>query len=158
MSEPTDIIETRTPEETFACGHAIADALHPGMVVSLTAPLGGGKTTLVQGIARGCGVPAAIPVTSPTFTLLNIYAGRCPIYHFDWYRLASGGGLETLGVEEYFDGDGVSLVEWGERFPLFLPPGTVHVEMIMGEGTMRKVVLPPAFAAASRLTMSPPAD
>jgi tRNA threonylcarbamoyladenosine biosynthesis protein TsaE len=87
----------------------------PGLVVLLAGELGAGKTCFAQGVADGLGTPPSNPVTSPSYTLLNIHHGRVPLYHFDLYRLARVEDLEDLGYDEIAEGDGVTLVEWADR-------------------------------------------
>ena len=98
--------------ETIALGERMADDLRPGDVVVLNGDLGAGKTTFTKGIAKGLGIKEIIK--SPTFTIIHEYQdGRIPLYHMDAYRLENG-GAEDLGLDEYFDGDGVSVVEWAQ--------------------------------------------
>lgn len=105
---------TRGAAETEALGRALARALEPGDVVTLTGTLGAGKTRLAAGVAEGLG--AGAHVRSPTFTLVNEYrGGRVPLFHVDLYRL-EGGGVHGLGLEEMLE-TGVVVVEWGERLP-----------------------------------------
>lgn len=98
--------------ETIALGERMAADLCPGDVVVLNGDLGAGKTTFTKGIAKGLGIKEIIK--SPTFTIIHEYQdGRIPLYHMDAYRLENG-GAEDLGLDEYFDGDGVSVVEWAQ--------------------------------------------
>ena len=99
--------------------------LSPGQVVCLQGELGAGKTVLAKGIARGLAVAA--PVTSPTFTLINEYLGRYPLYHMDFYRLSDPLELEDLGYSEFFYGAGVTLIEWPERAGELLPDARLDV-------------------------------
>jgi tRNA threonylcarbamoyladenosine biosynthesis protein TsaE len=96
-------------------------------VVVLSGDLGAGKTHLVQGVARGLGV--GDPVTSPTFNLLLVHRGRIPLYHFDLYRLEHAVELEDIGFYETIESDGVSMIEWGDRFPAALPPEYLEVSI-----------------------------
>lgn len=99
-------------EETIALGKKIGALLKAGDVLVLDGDLGAGKTTFTKGIAAGLDIPDIIK--SPTFTIIHEYQdGRLPLYHMDAYRLENGGAAD-LGLEEYFDGDGVSVVEWAE--------------------------------------------
>ena len=96
----------------MALGEEIAPSLKAGDVLVLNGDLGAGKTTFTKGLAKGLGVKEI--VKSPTFTIIREYqSGRLPLYHMDVYRLEDG-GAEDLGLEEYFDGDGVSVVEWAQ--------------------------------------------
>jgi len=99
--------------ETQRLGALLGAQLAPGDVVLLHGDLGAGKTAFTQGIAGGLEVPGT--VNSPTFTILKEYFGRLPLYHFDLYRIESPDEVMTLGFEDYFDSDGVSVIEWAER-------------------------------------------
>lgn len=99
--------------ETVAEGERIARRLAPGSVVLLVGPLGAGKTTLAKGIARGLGVTEE--VISPTYTIVSEYQGRLPLHHVDLYRIEGREQIENLGLDDFLWGDGVSLVEWGEK-------------------------------------------
>jgi tRNA threonylcarbamoyladenosine biosynthesis protein TsaE len=111
---------SESAEKTVAFGRKRASAIGRGDVLALAGDLGSGKTQFVKGIVAGLGSDAA--VTSPTFTLLHEYTGgRLPIYHFDFYRLENRAAALRLGFDDYFFGDGVSLIEWADRFPDLIP-------------------------------------
>jgi tRNA threonylcarbamoyladenosine biosynthesis protein TsaE len=112
-----------------ALGHRLADLLFPGAVVALVGPLGAGKTYLVRAIAEGLGIRDPRVVSSPTFVLIQEYTARLPIYHFDAYRLRTVGEFADLGVHEYFEGNGVCLVEWADRVEACLP--AEHLRMVI---------------------------
>jgi tRNA threonylcarbamoyladenosine biosynthesis protein TsaE len=112
---------TSGPLQTRALGRELGRRAWPGLVVLLAGDLGTGKTCFAQGVADGLGTPADSPVTSPSYTLLNIHSGRLPLYHFDLYRLARVEDLEDLGYDEIAEGDGVTLVEWADRLAMPLP-------------------------------------
>lgn len=116
---------SRSAEQTRLLGEQLGRLLPAGSLVLLQGDLGAGKTCLATGIARGVGVDSATPITSPTYTLLNSYQGQLPLYHFDLYRLADGEELDELGFDEYFNGDGVALVEWPERHPELIEQGVL---------------------------------
>lgn len=97
-------------------GAEVAAAARPGDVVGLVGELGAGKTVFVRGAVRALGGDPS-QVRSPTFTLMNVYTGRVPVYHFDLYRLAGEDGLESTGFYEFSRADGVALVEWADRLP-----------------------------------------
>lgn len=125
------------PEETKKFGEEWARKLEPGSVLALVGDLGGGKTCFVQGLARGLGVPKETAVTSPTFVLIHEYlGGRLPLFHFDFYRLKKAEEARHLNLEEYFEGEGVCVVEWADRFPKFFPETTLWIYFkILGEET-----------------------
>ena len=117
MTMATTEIISRSPEETLALGEQWGRAAQPGWVLGLSGELGAGKSQLVRGIARGLGVSGRIQ--SPTFTLVHEYrTGRLPLYHLDLYRLDSPSQVAGAGLEQYFfQNDGVSVIEWIERWP-----------------------------------------
>ncbi len=115
------VVSTNCPEETAAFGASLAQILVPGDFIALIGDLGAGKTQFARGVAAGLRVDLSIPITSPTYTLLNIYQGRLPLYHFDLYRLQGDQDVVDLGFAEYFYGEGVCLVEWAERLAGELP-------------------------------------
>lgn len=129
-------VDTASPEQTMAVGEAVAGILGSGDVVSLTGDLGAGKTTFVQGAARGLGV--AEPVLSPTFTLVREYRGVSPVFHLDIYRLDRLQDVLDLGFEEMLDSGGVVFIEWGDAIEALLPDDYLQVEMtIPDEGDGR---------------------
>lgn len=117
------ILESNSSEETEQIGRDIASTLRAGDVVTLSGELGAGKTTMTQGIARELGIEGY--VKSPSYTLINVYeSGRLPLYHIDLYRIDGAVDLETLGLEEYIYGNGVSVIEWAERIETAGPGGS----------------------------------
>lgn len=106
-------ITTQSEAETEALGEKLAAQLSPGSVVAMYGDLGAGKTAFVRGIARGLGVTGR--VSSPTFTIVNEYAGDMELFHFDMYRLGSGNELFDIGWEDYLAREGVCAVEWSEN-------------------------------------------
>lgn len=105
--------------DTDKFGKSLGGLLEPGDIICLNGDLGAGKTTLSKSIGLGLGVDEYI--TSPTFTIINEYKGRLPLYHFDVYRLSHGEELFDLGADDYFYGNGVCLVEWAENVKDYLP-------------------------------------
>jgi len=127
------------PENTFAVAREIAALLRSGDVIALVGELGAGKTQFVKGLAAGLGYSGE--VTSPTFTLIHEYTGgRMPFYHFDFYRLESEAETVTLNLEEYFDGDGVCVAEWADKFPDLLPERARWFELIILPDDRRQIV------------------
>ena len=114
-------METYSPEETFAIGKRLGEQAAPGDVYTLIGELGVGKTVFTKGIAAGLGIKE--PVVSPTFTIVQVYeGGRMPFYHFDVYRIGDLEEMEEIGYEDYFYGEGLSMVEWGNFITELLPP------------------------------------
>ena len=135
-------MRTRSPEETRAFGRSLAQKLQPGDVLLLWGNLGAGKSEMTRGIAEGLGVSG--PVTSPSFTILNVYDdGRIPLYHFDWYRLESAEELYEMGMDEYLGGDGVAVVEWPSQCPEAIPETYLSVELKPVGETEREITLTP---------------
>ena len=126
-------------QETFHLGQQLGAMLNAGDLVAFCGDLGAGKTCCIQGIAVGLGVADLSLVTSPTFTLIQEYQGRFPIYHFDVYRLTQEEDLYDLGYEEYFYGEGVTLVEWAERIPHFLPAEHLVIHLHIEANQTRRV-------------------
>jgi len=120
-------IVSPTAEATEAAGERLGATLGSGAVVALSGELGAGKTCFVQGLVRGLG--AGVRATSPTFVLVNEYAGRVPIHHVDAYRTDSMTELMDLGLLEMLGGDGVTIVEWADKLTPLLPADTIHVHI-----------------------------
>ena len=136
------MIVTNSAAETRALGERLAKQLKAGDVILLEGELGAGKSELARGIAKGLGV--AETVTSPSFTILNVYeSGRTPLYHFDWYRLESEEELYELGMDEYLGGDGIALVEWPERCPDANPADCLRVRITAEGENTRKIEAEP---------------
>jgi tRNA threonylcarbamoyladenosine biosynthesis protein TsaE len=111
---------SNSPAETEAYGRRFAKDVDAGLVLALKGELGSGKTQFVKGLVAGVGSSAA--VTSPTFTIVHEYSGRrLPVYHLDFFRLEDRQSVARLGLDDYFFGDGVSVIEWADRFPEFIP-------------------------------------
>ncbi|GAB4284235.1 MAG: tRNA (adenosine(37)-N6)-threonylcarbamoyltransferase complex ATPase subunit type 1 TsaE [Coriobacteriia bacterium] len=129
---------SRSAEDTRDLGRALAMALQPDDVVTLTGDLGAGKTRLTQGVATGLGVAEA--VTSPTFNILLEHRGSLTLYHFDLYRLERADQLEDIAFWETLEAGGVSMIEWGERFPEALPDDHLAVVITIEPDGSRRLV------------------
>ncbi len=112
-------IITNSPDETFALGKKVGRLVKPGMVICLSGEMGAGKTAITQGIVEGAGVEDY--VTSPTYTIVNEYRGRIPIYHFDVFRIEDMEELYEIGFDEYLYGEGVVIIEWASYIKEILP-------------------------------------
>lgn len=122
------IIETNTPEETFALGRKIGQQALGGQIYTLSGDLGTGKTVFSQGVGDGLGIDE--PICSPTFTIVQEYlSGRLSFYHFDVYRIADVEEMEEIGYEDYFFGSGVCLIEWAELIRELLPKETIRIRI-----------------------------
>jgi len=139
---PTLCFVCPDPPATRRLGSQLGAVLSGGDVVSLSGSLGAGKTCFVQGVAEGLAVPASVPVTSPTFTLVGEYPGRLVLRHADFYRVESLSRLSDAGFEDLLDERGALLVEWGERWPDALPDDRIrlHIRRIDG-GEQRRIEL-----------------
>ncbi len=130
---------SNSPNETESFGRRFAGTVGPGDVIALTGDLGSGKTQFVKGFAAGLG--AKTTVTSPTFTLIHEYpGGRLPIYHFDFFRIEDSQAAERLGLDEYFFYDGVSVIEWADRFPDLIPENARWLSFETKSETQRAII------------------
>jgi tRNA threonylcarbamoyladenosine biosynthesis protein TsaE len=123
LAENSDfiVVKTDSPEETEEVGKVLGGHLGPGDIVSLIGELGSGKTCFTRGIAFGLGIKKTVSIVSPTFTLINEYPGKTPLFHFDLYRIEDSERIFDLGYHEYFYGNGVAVIEWGEKVTNLLP-------------------------------------
>ncbi|MDD6050695.1 MAG: tRNA (adenosine(37)-N6)-threonylcarbamoyltransferase complex ATPase subunit type 1 TsaE [Clostridiales bacterium] len=135
-------MQTNSPAQTRALGRRLAELLLPGDVLLLDGDLGAGKSELTRGIAEGLGITTT--VTSPSFTILNVYdEGRIPLYHFDWYRLSGADELYEMGMDEYLGGDGVAVVEWPSQCPEAIPETYLAVHLTPVGESAREITLTP---------------
>ena len=120
------VTETRSPEETYELGKKIGQQARPGQVYTLTGDLGVGKTVFTQGVAAGLGITE--PVSSPTFTIVQIYEeGRLPFFFFFLYRIGDIEEMEEIGYDDYFFGEGICLIEWAELIEEILPKDRISI-------------------------------
>jgi len=123
---------SHSAQETESIGEALAKELRPGDVLAFTGSLGMGKTAFTRGLARALGCRGR--VTSPTFTIVNEYEGKTPLFHFDMYRLGSSEELFDIGWDDYLARGGVCAVEWSERVSDALPEDTIYVDIARTDG------------------------
>lgn len=122
------IYETYSPEETRKLAKELAEKLLPGTVITLDGDLGAGKTVFTQGLAEGLGIRE--PVNSPTFTIVQVYeSGKMPFYHFDVYRIGDVEEMDEIGYEDYFYGEGVTMIEWANLISEILPQERFEIEI-----------------------------
>ena len=118
--ENITVIESLSADETLKLGQSLGEQAKPGEVYTLIGDLGVGKTVLTQGIAEGLGIDE--PICSPTFTIVQVYEeGRTPFYHFDVYRIGDIEEMDEIGYEDYFYGDGLTMIEWANLIEEILP-------------------------------------
>ncbi len=139
-------MQSRSPEETRRLAVALSPVLRPGDVISLGGDLGAGKTTFVQGLAAGLGIPDR--VTSPSFVLMKEYlAGRYPLIHMDVYRLERMQEVVDLGYDEFLDPSHIVVVEWGDMVEPLLPKEHLSIQSGYGDAeTSRDITIQPKGA------------
>lgn len=125
-------------EETKQFGIKLGKLLKSGDILCLNGDLGAGKTTLTKSI--GLGLEVVDYITSPTFTLINEYEGRIPLYHFDVYRLENAHELDDLGFDDYFYGNGVSIIEWAEKIENTLPKERMVINIRRGNNDNERIL------------------
>jgi tRNA threonylcarbamoyladenosine biosynthesis protein TsaE len=136
-------ITTHSADETRKLGRTIGAMVTAGTILALFGDLGSGKTAFVQGLARGLDVPDEYYITSPSYTLINEYPGRFPLFHVDLYRITNSVDIEDIGLYEMFDDDCVVAVEWADRMGKYLPPNHVRVEFEIIDDKIRKISIIP---------------
>jgi tRNA threonylcarbamoyladenosine biosynthesis protein TsaE len=132
-----EIIITRSEKETFDWAKELGASAKQGSVFALYGELGTGKTIIAKGIAKGLGIDE--DVTSPTFLMMEMYKGKLPLYHFDLYRIDNAGELDELNFEEYWFGDGVSIIEWAEKAGDRIPDNPVKIILEWINDTERRI-------------------
>jgi len=141
MAECMVRVATRSPEETFAIGARLGEALSRGDVVGLIGELGAGKTTLTRGIVRGLECPDWRRVNSPTYVLEQVYSGRLTVHHYDAYRITAEEEFLQLGFEEHLQEPAVLIIEWADRVEACLPPERLIVGLEADPTAERRRVL-----------------
>ena len=139
-------------ENTLAFGEKLGHCLKGGDVIALKGDLGAGKTLLTQGIAQGLGIPSE-QVSSPTFSLIQVYQSHVPVIHVDLYRLEDPTAIQQLGLDDYFTPQNIVIIEWADRFYQGLPPDYLEIQLehgltemtrdmtIRGAGTRNKQIV-----------------
>jgi len=125
--------------QTIQFGERLGKILKKGDVVALSGELGSGKTYFTKGVAKGLGIPPDL-VTSPSFTLVNEYEGKCKLFHIDAYRLEKE-EFFSAGLDEYFYEDGITVMEWADRWPEILPENTIWVRLEILDENKRKIII-----------------
>ena len=141
MNDPNLIITTHSADETRRLGRKIGRLIKQPVVIALIGDLGSGKTAFVQGLAIGLDVPVEYYITSPTFTLINEYPARLPLYHADLYRLETVRDLEDVGLDELLYGQGVLAVEWADKLVEDLSGSYLVLQFEIIDDNCRKIDL-----------------
>ena len=137
--------------QTQNLGRKLGSRLTAGTVVALTGDLGSGKTSLVKGLGRGLGVPGDYHITSPSYTLVNEYPARHPLFHVDLYRLEGPDDFEDIGLYEILTGDGVVVIEWADKLGDGLPAEHISIHLLILGETSRKLRMTGHGHAASNM-------
>jgi tRNA threonylcarbamoyladenosine biosynthesis protein TsaE len=133
-------IISHNPQETYELGYKLAADLTPGTVLALSGDLGAGKTQFSKGVAAGLFVDTE--VTSPTFTLIHEYeGGRLPLFHIDLYRLETDDEVLGIGIDDYLGTDGVTIIEWADKFAALMPKSVCWICFTPLEGNEREIVI-----------------
>jgi len=130
---------TSSDQETINLGRRLGSVLKEGDVIAMAGELGSGKTWFTKGVATGLGVPEESVITSPSFALVNEYTGRCPLLHMDIYRLEEVSDFFSAGLDEYFYGNGVVVMEWADRWRSILPERRLEVKFEIVDDQTRSI-------------------
>jgi len=134
-------ITTRSVDDTQKLGEIIGTAVTGGTVLALTGDLGSGKTAFVQGLARGLEVPDDYYITSPSYTLINEYPGRYPLFHVDLYRISDPMDMENIGLYEILHNSGIVAIEWADRIEQKLLPDPINIHFELTGEKSRKICI-----------------
>jgi tRNA threonylcarbamoyladenosine biosynthesis protein TsaE len=134
-------ITTRSVDETQKLGEIIGTTVTAGTILALTGDLGSGKTAFVQGLARGLEVPDDYYITSPSYTLINEYPGRFPLFHIDLYRISDPMDIEDIGLYEILDDSGIVAIEWADRIEQKLLPDFISIHFEITDDDTRKLCI-----------------
>lgn len=144
-------IFTNSTKETLVLGKTIGEQIDVSVILALNGDLGSGKTTFVQGLARGLDVSEAYYITSPTFTLINEYPGRLPLFHVDLYRLDNVSDIEDIGLSDIIEGQGVVAIEWAHKLTADALNEHLAIEFKIMDDECRDICLIAYGHAASNL-------
>jgi len=126
------------PEDTWKIAEKLVSMVNKQGIIALHGDLGAGKTCFVQGMSRALGI--GIPISSPTYTLIDEYEGENPLYHIDLYRLSNSIEVLGIGLEEYLEKDGLIAIEWAERGEDLLPEDSIHVHISKDDEFKRRTI------------------
>lgn len=134
-------VTSRSPEDTFKLGETIGRSATGRLIIALLGDLGSGKTVFVQGLAKGLAVPKEFMITSPSYTLINEYPGKIPLFHADLYRLSSTVDIESTGLFDTMAADGVIAIEWAERICEESLSEDMTIRFVIKEDDIREITL-----------------
>ncbi len=138
----TFVFLSNSPEETLNFAAEFVGRLTPPRTIALYGEIGAGKTCFVQGLAKGLNIQG--PVSSPTFVIINEYEGKIPLYHMDLYRLLTAEDALMIGIEEYFERPGITVIEWAERAEEILPSAAIRIHLEFAGEMHRRITINPA--------------
>jgi len=143
VSSSESQITTCCVDETRKLGETIGAAVTAGTILALYGELGSGKTSFVQGLGQGLGVPDDYYITSPSYTLINEYPGRFLLFHIDLYRITNSIDIEDIGLYEILEDNEVVAIEWADRMEKDLPPNHVRMQFKIIDDKTRKISIIP---------------
>jgi tRNA threonylcarbamoyladenosine biosynthesis protein TsaE len=132
---------TKSLQQTLLVGEKIGQYIYPGTVICLSGDLGSGKTTLVQGIAKGLCVSEKYYITSPTYNIINQYPGKHPLFHADLYRINSSNELDDIGFYEILNSENIVVIEWAEKLKNYISSDRIDIYMQILDDTLRKITV-----------------
>ena len=141
MKEESFTCRTSSGEETISLGLRLGTLLNEGDIVALAGDLGSGKTWFTKGVALGLEISSDTVITSPSFSLMNEYQGRYALFHMDVYRLENVSDFLDTGLDEYLYGNGVTVMEWADRWPEVLPERSIKVQLVILDEYSREITL-----------------
>lgn len=151
MKEESFTFRTSSGEETINLGLRLGTLLNEGDIVALAGDLGSGKTWFIKGVALGLEISSDTVITSPSFSLMNEYQGRCALFHIDVYRLENVSDFLDAGLDEYLYGNGVTVMEWADRWPEVLPERSLKIQLVILDECSREITLYGSHPKALRI-------
>ena len=141
MKDTSFTYRTSSGDDTINLGLRLGSLLNEGDIIALAGDLGSGKTWFTKGVALGIDIPSDTVITSPTFSLMNEYQGRCTLFHIDVYRLKNLSDFLDAGLDEYLCGKGITVMEWADRWPEILPERSIRVQLAILDECSREITL-----------------
>jgi len=141
LKEESFTCRTSSGQETINLGLRLGTLLNEGDIVALAGDLGSGKTWFTKGVGLGLEISSDTVITSPSFSLMNEYQGRCALFHIDVYRLENVIDFLDAGLDEYLYGNGVTVMEWADRWPEVLPERRIKVQFVILDESSREITL-----------------